>query len=278
MAQAIWVDELFQLELGLWAQLQKLKGRQWILSGDQFQFAALFDQWKGADVPEDTLLNSRLLHELCGGNRITLTECKRSERDLFDFYAALVPGRPLREQALSDVLRQARERFSFEGVARHNLVLSHRRRVRLNAQCMKAFKPDSGTRWIQAAHERGQLNAAQSMWVWPGLELLGCSRNSKKVRNNVMYTVQELQDEGVVLQSESGETLTLTNAQVADQLRLSYARTYASVQGTEFAGTLRLHDTQNRNFTHRHLYVALSRAKAAHLIDIAFDMMQRPLM
>ena len=269
MAQAIWVDELFQLELGLWAQLQKLKGRQWILSGDQFQFAALFDQWKGADVPEDTLLNSRFLHELCGGNRITLTECKRSERELFEFYAALVPGQLLREQALPDVLRQARALFSFEGVARHNLVLSHRRRVRLNAQCMKAFKPESGARFIRAAHERGQLNAAQSLYVWPGLELLGCSRNSKKVRNNVMYTVQELQDERVVLLSEGGETLTLSDAQVADQLRLSYARTYASCQGTEFDGTLRLHDTSNRNFTHRHLYVALSRAKAAHLIDIA---------
>ena len=269
LAQAIWVDELFQLELGLWAQLQKLKGRQWILSGDQFQFSALFDQWKGTAVPEDTLLKSRLLHQLCGGNRITLTQCRRSERELFEWYASLVPGQPLRERALPDVLREARARFSFQGPARHNLVLSHRRRVRINAQCMQAFKPDVGARFIRASSERGQLNAAQNLYVWVGLELLGCSRNSKKIRNNVLYTVKEVQEAAVVVVSEGGETISLTDAQVAEMLRLSFARTYASCQGTEFDGTLRLWDCQNRNFTHKHLYVALSRAKAAHLIDIA---------
>ena len=56
---------------------------------------------------------------------------------------------------------------------------------------------------------------------------------------------------------------------MAELLRLSYAQTYASCQGTEFEGTLRLHDTQSRHYTRRHLFVALSRAKRAEQIDIA---------
>ncbi len=52
-------------------------------------------------------------------------------------------------------------------------------------------------------------------------------------------------------------------------MRLSFARTYASVQGTEFDDTLRLHDVANRHFTMRHLFVALSRARDKGKIDIA---------
>jgi hypothetical protein len=44
-------------------------------------------------------------------------------------------------------------------------------------------------------------------------------------------------------------------------LRLSYAQTYASCQGTEFGGSLRLWDCAHRFFTRRHLFVGLSRAK-----------------
>ena len=64
------------------------------------------------------------------------------------------------------------------------------------------------------------------------------------------------------------ESLTLTFEQAATMLRLSFARTYASVQGHEFSESLCLHDTKSRNFTIKHLYVALSRAKVANLIAV----------
>ena len=51
-------------------------------------------------------------------------------------------------------------------------------------------------------------------------------------------------------------------------MRLSYAQTYASCQGTEFDGTLRLHDTWNKHFTKRHLFVGLSRGKRAQDISV----------
>ena len=49
--------------------------------------------------------------------------------------------------------------------------------------------------------------------------------------------------------------------QVKQWLRLSYAQTYASCQGTEFSGSLCLHDCTSRFFSRRHLFVGLSRAK-----------------
>ena len=64
------------------------------------------------------------------------------------------------------------------------------------------------------------------------------------------------------------ESTTFTHEQVRQWFRLSYAQTYASCQGTEFDGPLRLWDTTDVHFTKRHLFVALSRAKQAAFVDV----------
>ena len=67
--------------------------------------------------------------------------------------------------------------------------------------------------------------------------------------------------------TEGGVTLLggvkLTDAQVLHCTRPAWARTIASIQGTEFNEQLRIWDTRNPHFTMKHLYVCLSRAKGA---------------
>jgi hypothetical protein len=99
--------------------------------------------------------------------------------------------------------------------------------------------------------------AGQNMWLWPGIELLG-SAGSRRIRNGVLYTVTAVDHDTVTL----GD-IQLTHVQAAASLRLAYARTYASIQGTEFNGTVALWDTDSGHFSKRHLFVALSRAKNA---------------
>ncbi len=84
-----------------------------------------------------------------------------------------------------------------------------------------------------------------------------------------MYKVVRI-DETVHIAKKGRDTeiAALSYDQVASLLRLSYAQTYASCQGTEFDDTLRLHDTSNKHFTLRHLFVAMSRAKRRDQIDI----------
>ena len=213
---------------------------------------------------------SSLLHTLAGGNRLVLTECKRSECTLFDWYSSLIPGGLRYELPLAEVLAEARAAFRFEGHAMHNLCISHRMRVKLNTQCNRHFAEGQPSVFVRAKAQKGQLCTAQSMLIWPGIELLGCSRSSRKIRNNVLYTVRQLTEELVYLSApHTEELLPLSYAQVAELLRLSFAQTYASCQGTEFEGSLRLHDTESRHFTRRHLFVALSRAKRAEQIDVA---------
>jgi len=225
---------------------------------------------EGTEIAPDSLEKNRILHLLAGGNRLILRECRRSEKELFNFYSSLIHGGNRWFTPLKEVLQKAREEFHFQGPARHNLVISHVKRIKINRELNNYFKPEVN-RYVPQKAEKGQLCKTQNMCIWKGLELLGCSQASKKgIRNNVIYIVQSWDDEQVVVQRKGKEdsSISLTFPQMS-LLRLSYAQTYASCQGTEFDEPLRLHDTDNRNFTKKHLFVALSRAKRSDMIDLA---------
>ena len=264
-ADVIWVEEFSQIETSLWAQLNKANV-QWILSGDLNQFGALFDSWRGDAVPEGKLAESRFFHRLTGGNRLTLTTCRRSDSFLFDFYSSLIHGGSRFHLPLNDLLNEARNLFDYEGICENNLVISHAKRKRINRQVNLALKPE-GAIFVKAVAQKGQLNAAQNMWIYVGINLLGCMSGVKKgIRNNVLYTITKIEDDTVTLKGD--EEIKLSFAQVQQLTRLSFARTFASCQGTEFDTALCLHDTNHRHFTRRHLFVGMSRCKDKRLLAI----------
>ena len=106
------------------------------------------------------------------------------------------------------------------------------------------------------------------MWLWEGIDLLGCASGVRKgIMNNVMYRVIKIEDDGIIVRSN--DEIKLVFAQIAAIMRLSFARTYASRQGTEFDTDLTLHDTNNKHFTMRHLFVGMSKCKNCTKLDIA---------
>ena len=113
---------------------------QLLIGGDFPQFAPIGNVWRGGPVPEDALAQSRLLHTPAGGNRLRLTECKRSDKELFTFYTRLIAGADLFGLPVATALDQARAIFRFQGVCELNLVLSHRKRVEINRRCNLHFK------------------------------------------------------------------------------------------------------------------------------------------
>ena len=264
-SDVIFIEEISQIECALWAQIGKVN-KQFILCGDFNQFGPCHDSWRGNNIPSGAFESSRMFHRLSDGNRLTLTKCRRSDSFLFDFYSSLISGGVRFHMPLSEVLEEARSLFHFEGYARHNLCISHVKRRKLNREINLALRPE-GAILIRAKPEKGQTNTAQNMFIWPGLELIGATTAVRRgIRNNCMYEVISLEEDGVTVRGDSD--IKLAYDQVASWLRLSDARTYASVQGTEFSESLRLHDCTNKHFTMKHLFVALSRAKDKNKIDI----------
>ena len=202
---------------------------------------------------------------MADGNRLTLTKCKRSDSQLFDFYTRLIPGGDLYDQPIEEAVKLARERFRYEGVCDLNLTLSHRKRIAINRKVNLHKKPHDAIFLPCPKLKRLSLNAPQEMWIWPGLELLGCLPIEKQgVRNGVLYKIESINEDTVHF--EGG--ICLSKEDAVQMMRLSHCMTYASVQGRETNGSLCLHDCDSSHFTHKHLYVALSRAKKASYVRV----------
>jgi hypothetical protein len=261
-ADVLWLEEAFQTECVLMSQLAKLPARvAFVFTGDPHQFGPIHSHWRGCSVPTGAFERSSLYHALAQGNRLQLRACRRSDEALFAYYSSLIAGGTRFELPLSQVLAEARELFRFEGHARHNLCISHKQRRRLNREVSQALRPRG------AVYLRANAATSESTWVWPGFPLIGATSSARtRILNNVVYEVQSVLPDGVVL--EGGRTLTFQ--QVVSWLRPAWARTYASIQGTEFpqTETLRLWDTRNAHFSMRHLYVACSRAKDSTQIHV----------
>ena len=115
--------------------------------------------------------------------------------------------------------------------------------------------------------ESSSLVLVECLLVWKGCPLLGASTSQRcAVQNNVEYVVEEVGDGFLIL--EGGKELTLALALHA--MRPTWARTYASVQGTEFheKDSVRMWDTRNSHLMLKTLYVGISRCKLSAQLHV----------
>jgi len=266
------------LDIGLLQDLNHASFRkppiQWILSGDFNQYAPFFQSFLGKPVAKN-FEASDLLHLLTGGNKLTLTHCRRSDEVLFNWYASIVKS-PLgsrHHQTIQETVVQARAEFTIakaigfipgSRLAPTNLVISHRLREVVISQCNLAdVKGREGAQWM--TQEEFNITAAvgtnnpQDAFFWPGQCVVACSRG-RKLKNGREYEILEL-GETVTLKSGE-EQVSLKRSDFFKSMRLRYAITYASAQGLTLQGLLALHDTSNEHFNWKMLYVGLSRATA----------------
>ena len=138
-----------------------------------------------------------------------------------------------------------------------SLVISHRKRVQVNAVTNRAMRPGDAV-FIRVKPCKADLSEAQDFWLWPGMKVLGCLRAPRKgIKHNCEYEVTAVTEDIVTLDDE----IHLTHEELAKLTRLAHARTYASVQGLTFEKSCRLFDTDHPRFTKTHLFVAVSRCR-----------------
>ena len=264
----LWCDEVGQFDVGLWTQLSKLqflnKRIQFILSGDVCQFAPIGNCWGAGHVSDDAFWKSHLFFDLCGGKRVRLTECRRSERELFDAYNSLPPLYGSLD--IKPIVKSYAERFPVKGLTRHNLTLSHELRVKLNGKLNRLWAPVNSF-FLKVGSKESRQCAQQNMLLWQGLELLGCVATAERgVKNGMVYKIASV-DETVV--EFEGLAHKFTYDEVRDMFRLSFARTLQSCQGVEFDEPLTIHELGHINFSLRALFVGLSRAKKIEWVHCA---------
>ena len=226
-----------------------------VLCGDFAQFAAVCEHWAGCDVPDGALENSDMVRDLAGSNRLTLTVNKRSDPVLFKFYTSLA------QRPLADALEEGRLRFPLTALPATTIVISHARRRYLNMQRNLHDRPPHAI-FFKAPGGKTGGTSPQSMYLWPGLKVVGAGG---AVPKGVFESLQTVSEDEVTLHSGTR----LTAHQAIRSLRLAYALTYPSCQGLTITGRVRLDCTDSRHFTIKHLYVGSSRPTASALLEIA---------
>ena len=178
------VEEIAQLDMALWADLACVglnADVKFLLLGDFRQLPAVLDSWAGQPISAP-LEHSQLVLDLAGGHRHELTENMRSDPGIFDFVKWLQVGEP-DAPALEEAKARARELFPAKPET--TLVISHARRVAVNAAANRALQPPGAKllvleTGVEIALPESQLqspqNRAQNMLVWPGLRLIGQGR------------------------------------------------------------------------------------------------------
>ena len=102
-------------------------------------------------------------------------------------------------------VKLAREKFTYDSVCDLNLTLSHRKRIAFNRKVNLHKKPPDSVFLPCPKLKRLSLNAPQEMFIWVGLELLGCLPIEKQgVRNGVLYKIESITDNVIF---EGGVTL-----------------------------------------------------------------------
>jgi len=258
------LDEVSQLELSLWIQLNKLSfvGVKWILLGDFEQFPPVGQHiHAGQTLDDDCLQKSVLLKIMADNNRCVLRENKRSDQKLFDFYNSLVLNGSRVEPDLKTVLAEARKLFPRKrGWPDTSLVISHAMRRKLNEKQNKALKPEGA---LQVHGADGEL------WLYPQLRLVGHMQEKRLgCVNNGTYIILAVQPLEVKLECEaSKKVFDVPMDFVQSSLRLAFCRTQASVQGATIPGRVRIY-TNHPRFSKRHLYVCASRCTNHALLEV----------
>ena len=150
------------------------------------------------------------------------------------------------------------------------LCLSHKKRMRINARQNERLKPEGALHCVWAGKDLcGTTMQPQSMYLWPGLELIGCPRGSgeRLTVQGVVDVVTAIVDGALELQMRPAychraedERIRVPLKEACAQLRMCHAMCYYTCQGrTVRDRDIVLLDTTHKNFSVRALIVGLSR-------------------
>jgi hypothetical protein len=219
---------------------------RFIISGDYGQLPPVKDEWSG------DYEHSAGLYDLCGGNKLILTKCRRADDLLFNICKTLNTER----------LRNKPKRHTYL-----NIAYTHETRIRVNRECMlryiKQYKPKTIT--IPKFESNPHTQEIQLGVNMP----LVCYKTNKKlnVMNSEKFTVQKITEDTVVIKHNEVERIIPLNI-LNRHFYLGFCITIYASQGDTFIEPYTIYDWAFPYMGKQAKYVALSRARDLDLIHI----------
>ena len=178
---------------------------------------------------------------------------------------------------LETALQEARAlypvREPFNGTT---LCISHRSRVRYNAEVNARLAPADHLCIAGSKKPSAGANQSQDMRVWVGIVMVALGTHDV-LKNGLRYKIltlpagevttfslQGVNDDDLLL----GEPFEVTRETFVADLRLTHAICYFSCQARTIKGPLRVADTRHHHFSLRHLIVGCGRAPEGSAVEV----------
>ena len=246
----IFIDEVSMMELKFYHLFCLIKrafpSMKFIIAGDFGQLPPVDDEWKG------DYENSPALHMLCGGNRIKLTKCRRSDSVLF--------------RLCENVDSIIKADFKPTTKTYLNLAYTHRTRIRVNKECMERYNSEFPTETVFVPKSEMDPKT-QSVYLRPGMPVI-CHTTNKKLRilNSQMFTIESITAESLVVKS-GNDTFQMKTKDFHKFYYLGFCITIHASQGESFSDRYTIYDWYQLCL--RAKYVAMSRGTNVNNIQIA---------
>lgn len=230
---------------------------KFILIGDYRQLKPVKDRLTDCDYE-----HSPALHELCGGNKIQLTVCRRSDDVLFNM---------CKEENIANINVDA---FPHEFTDRH-ICFTNMKRRNLNNQCMLAYIKEQ----MNEAKQRKKRQPtvidlaklpydpnSQDVKVMAGMPVIArINCKDKDIANNETFTIKAIDNDECVV-TDGVKTVAFETSEFQHLFYLAFAITCHKSQGETYDHPYTIHEWSQ--FDDAMKYVALSRAKNIAYINI----------
>jgi ATP-dependent exoDNAse (exonuclease V) alpha subunit len=224
---------------------------KFILSGDFNQLLPVKERIENPDYK-----NSLALYELCDGQRLQLTKCRRSDRILFDLVQP------------ENIMSLTKAHFGKKMTNVH-LSFTNKKRIAINEEMMlKAVKANNSRKQILKLEKLSYDDNSQDVKLLSGMPIIA-RKNSKasEIANNETFTIKEIQHKKQIIVIEDDQRkIKIPFKDFQYMFYVAYCITCHKAQGETYNQPYTIHEF-NR-FDERLRYVSLSRATDISLINI----------
>lgn len=247
----IIVDEISMVKeifYSIFTTIKRVKPSiKFILSGDWRQLDPVCDR------ANFDYKNSRALYEVCDGNRLELTKCRRSDTELFELslnVLSIIPGKNFHRH----------EKYQ------RAICFTNNKRIELNHFWMHKISTKRKQKYLTVEKLEYDPNS-QDMRIYKTLPIIARVNNKQyDIVNNETFTVKDIKgDKNVIITDGEIDK----NIELKDFNKLfypSYAITVHKSQGTTIDEGFSIYEWHM--FCHKMMYTALTRATKLNNVNI----------
>ena len=222
---------------------------KFIIAGDFAQLLPVKDRVENCDYK-----NSLALHELCDGNRLQLTKCRRSDSTLFNM---LLPN---------NIKNVKKSQFKNQFTKLH-ICFTNKKRIEINKLMMDQVIQKKKVKPLELKALDYDQNS-QDVKLCAGMPVIS-RKNSKdlNIYNNETYTIKEIRHkEKIVIVVDDSKEQEVKFEEFSKMFNVAFCITTHRSQGMTIDEPYTIHEFEK--FDNRLKYVALSRSTNINHINI----------